>query len=152
MTEISCEELFPTRLFKTKYYPRDLEDIKKYKAIEKHPYMRSTEMDELETYIDDIVTQYRTFSGTEGINIFLARKINDKVKVFAKNILFDPKYYGDENPLMMSPRDRKIKLTLTQLIFDELVTNYADSLIAKIKPKFAEEATKQLTELNSKSE
>jgi len=30
MTEISCEELFPTRLFKTKYYPSDLEDIKKY--------------------------------------------------------------------------------------------------------------------------
>lgn len=129
-----------------------IEDIKKYKAIEKHPYMRSPEMGELETYIDDIVTQYRTFSGTEGINIFLARKINDKVKVFAKNLLFDPKYYGDENPLMMSPRDRKIKLTLTQLVFDELVTNYADSLIAKIKPEFTNEATKQLNKLNSKSE
>lgn len=37
MNEISCEDLFPTRLFKTKYFPSDLEDIKKY-VIENHKH------------------------------------------------------------------------------------------------------------------
>ena len=75
-----------------------IDDITKYKAIEKHPYIRSAEMDELNTYIDDIVTQFRTFSGETGINIFLSREIKSKVKIFAKNLLFDPKYFGGINP------------------------------------------------------
>jgi len=37
MNEIECENLFPTRLFKTKHNPKDLEDIKKY-IIENHSH------------------------------------------------------------------------------------------------------------------
>lgn len=37
MTEIRCEDLFPTRLFKTKYYPSDLDHIQKY-IVENHEH------------------------------------------------------------------------------------------------------------------
>jgi len=40
MNEIKCEDLFPTRLFKTKYNPKNIEEIKKY-IIENHEHHKT---------------------------------------------------------------------------------------------------------------
>ena len=121
-----------------------IKDIDSYKVLETHPYMRSAEYAEIETFIDDIAKNIRGSEGSR-IDIFAARELKNKLKVYSNNLLFDPKYYDGESPFGMSSTERKSKFRLNILTFNELVEYQAYQILSKAYPSQFGEAGREFT-------
>ena len=76
------------------------------KEARKHPYLNSEEFDDTLQLVDDIVSNFRTYAGEKGVVPFKINRIQTKLRAYASNLLFDPKYYGGQNPYAMDASQR----------------------------------------------